>query len=376
MEQPNSISELQALVRSRQRIHAVGGGTKTALHDVDPRDVTLVSTAGFRGMLEYEPTEFTFTAQAGTPLAEIAAALAEQGQYLPFDPPLAAAGATLGGAVAAGLSGSGRFAYGGLRDFLIGVRLVNGLGNVVYGGGKVVKNAAGFDIPKLNVGALGQFGVLVELTFKVFPLPKKFYTLKADFTSPAAALLGMARLARAPLDLKSLDYEPPHTLWIRGGGREEASSARCETLRAFLGEAAAAVELVKDDAGIWDAVGEFAWRDDVERVAKIPITPQMIEPLEQHFSELQRTAPRLRRRYSVGGNLLWIAWPDDLLAETYEDLLRDLQLNGLALLGKWPQAWLGVSRENAFEQRLRKVFDPHGKFAPSPTVGVSLTMEN
>ncbi len=355
-------------------MHAVGGGTKTALHDADERDVTSVSMSGFRGMLEYEPTEFTFTAQAGTPLAEIAAALAEQGQYLPFDPPLASAGATLGGSVAAGLSGSGRFAYGGLRDFLIGVRLVNGLGDVVYGGGKVVKNAAGFDIPKLNVGALGQFGVLVELTFKVFPLPKKFYTLKADFTSPAAALLGMARLARAPLDLKSLDYEPPHTLWIRGGGREESFSARCDALREFLGEAAEAVERIEDDAGIWDAVGEFAWRDDVERVAKIPITPQKIEPLEQHFSELQRTAPGLRRRYSVGGNLLWIAWPDDLLPDALEDLLRDLQLNGLALLGNWPRAWLGDCRENPFGQRLRAVFDPLGKFAPSPTTGGLSTM--
>lgn len=376
MVQPKSIEELQQLVRSGQRLHAVGGGTKSALHETGNRDVTVVSTTGFRGMLEYEPTEFTFTARAGTPLTEIAAALAEQGQYLPFDPPLTAAGATLGGTVAAGLSGSGRFAYGGLRDFLIGARLVNGLGNVVYGGGKVVKNAAGFDIPKLNVGALGQFGVLVELTFKVFPLPQTFFTLKADFASRAAALHTMTRLATLPLDLKCLDFEPPHTLWIRGGGREEALPARGQTICNIVGEAAGAIERIEDDDGYWDAVGQFAWRSDVERLAKVPITPRLIEPLEQQFTELQRSAAGLRRRYSVGGNLLWVAWPDELLTETFEDLLRDMQLSSLAVLGRWPQRWLGVPHENVFGQRLRMAFDPHGKLMPSSNVGTSSTIDN
>ena len=114
-------------------------------------------------------SEFTFTALAGTPVREIAAALAERGQYLPFDPMLREAGATLGGTVAAGLSGPGRFRYGGLRDFILGVRFVDGEGRLLRLGGKVVKNAAGFDLPKFFVGSLGRFGVLAEMTFKVFP---------------------------------------------------------------------------------------------------------------------------------------------------------------------------------------------------------------
>ncbi|MFN9911536.1 MAG: FAD-binding protein, partial [Pirellulaceae bacterium] len=102
-----------------------------------------------QGILEYDPSEFTITARAGTPLSELVDALAEQGQYFPFDPPLVAQGATLGGLVSSGISGSSRLRFGGIRDFVLGVRWVDGTGAIAVAGGKVVKNAAGFDIPKL-----------------------------------------------------------------------------------------------------------------------------------------------------------------------------------------------------------------------------------
>src|SRR5207253_308179 len=143
-------------------------------------------TAGLRGITEYDPSEFTFTAGAGTPVREIVAALAERGQYLPFDPMLADAGATLGGTVAAGLSGPGRFRFGGLRDFILGVQFVDGEGRVLRMGGKVVKNAAGFDLPKFFVGSVGRFGILTELTFKVFPRPVATRTLRLDAKDGAA----------------------------------------------------------------------------------------------------------------------------------------------------------------------------------------------
>src|SRR5690606_27154197 len=145
-------------VRTHDRLHVRGGGTKTALSR--PADgAALLATSGLSGILEYEPGEFTFTARAGTPLSEIERALAENGQYLPFDPPLVKHGAPLGGTIAAGLSGSGRQRCGGVRDFLIGVRFVDGQGQLVRGGGKVVKNAAGFDLPKLLIGSVGRLGV-------------------------------------------------------------------------------------------------------------------------------------------------------------------------------------------------------------------------
>ena len=180
--------------------------------------------SGLRGVVEYEPNEFVFTALAGTPVAEVVAMLAEHGQYLPFDPPFVAAGATLGGAVASGLSGPGRYRYGGVRDFVIGVRFVDGLGQLVRGGGKVVKNAAGFDLPKLMVGSLGRLGALVELSFKVFPKPPAFGTLRVDYPSLAAAVEAMATLVTKPLDIEAVDLEPSSasaSLLVRIGGRED-----------------------------------------------------------------------------------------------------------------------------------------------------------
>src|SRR5205814_109608 len=108
---PSTIAELTDAVRATTRVLAVGGRTKPRLSQVEG-DIALLSTRGLSGIMEYDPSEFTFTAAAGTPVREIAAALAERGQYLPFDPMLTDAGATLGGTVAAGLSGPGRFRFG------------------------------------------------------------------------------------------------------------------------------------------------------------------------------------------------------------------------------------------------------------------------
>src|SRR3954452_8884954 len=178
---PESFAELVDAVRSTPHLLAVGAGTKPRLSSVD---AVKLSTARLRGISEYDPSEFTFTAAAGTPIREIAAALAERGQYLPFDPMLVDAGATLGGTVAAGMSGPGRFRFGGLRDFILGVRFVDGNGRLLRMGGKVVKNAAGFDLPKFFVGSLGRFGGLAEITFKVFPRPSSSLTCRIDATTP------------------------------------------------------------------------------------------------------------------------------------------------------------------------------------------------
>src|SRR4029079_6930035 len=115
----------------------------------------------------------------------------QRGQYLPFDPKCVEAGATLGGTVASGLSGPGRFRFGGLRDFILGVRFVDGAGRLLRMGGKVVKNAAGFDLPKFFVGSLGRFGVLAEMTFKVFPRPQsaRTFMLAAGSLDAAARVL-------------------------------------------------------------------------------------------------------------------------------------------------------------------------------------------
>src|SRR5689334_23336607 len=135
---PASLPELIDLVRSTPRLIPVGALTKPRL---SATDVPKVSSTRLSGITEYDPSEYTFTAWAGTPISAIKTALRERGQYLPFDPLLAAAGATLGGTVAAGLSGPGRFRFGGIRDFILGIKFIDGGGTLLRMGGKVVKNA-------------------------------------------------------------------------------------------------------------------------------------------------------------------------------------------------------------------------------------------
>src|SRR5687767_7639171 len=133
---PDSLAAVCAAVRGHRCLLPSGGGTKPALSRA-PEGVVRLDMRGLSGIVEYEPDEFAFTALAGTPLAVVQAELANNGQYLPFDRPLATEGATLGGTVAAGLSGPGRLRYGGVRDFIVGVQWVDGRGELIRGGGKV-----------------------------------------------------------------------------------------------------------------------------------------------------------------------------------------------------------------------------------------------
>jgi len=147
----------------------VGGGTKTWLGR--PLQGETLDVSVHRGIVRYEPTELTLTARAGTPLAEIEAALAERGQCLAFEPPHYGASATLGGTVACNLSGPVRPYAGACRDFVLGVRIVNGRGEVLRFGGEVMKNVAGYDLSRLMAGAQGTLGVLLEVSLKVLPRP-------------------------------------------------------------------------------------------------------------------------------------------------------------------------------------------------------------
>ena len=201
---PGSVPELVDAVRSTRRVIAIGAGTKPRLAQVRD-EFSRISMTKLAGIIDYEPSEFTFTALAGTPVKTIVAELSQSGQYLPFDPLLADAGATLGGTVASGLSGPGRFRFGGLRDFILGVRFVDGDGRLLRLGGRVVKNAAGFDVPKFFVGSAGRFGVLAEITFKVFPRPRESRTLRIEAKDIAAKTKILTDAANTRWELDALD---------------------------------------------------------------------------------------------------------------------------------------------------------------------------
>ena len=350
---PGSFQEVQAAVADHDRVRPRGGGTKWALSR-PPTGTASLDLRGLSGIVEYEPEEYTFTALAGTPVSHIQERLSREGQSLPFDPVLLRAGATLGGTVAAGTSGSGRYRYGGIRDFLLGIRFVSGHGELVRGGSRVVKNAAGFDLPKLMVGSLGRLGVLVEMTFKVFPEPQSWLTLEASFPDLAQALEAMGRLRAAPLDLAAMDLEPPGRLLVRVGGRKESVGPRLARVRELVGQG---VELRREEEhGLWDGVREFDWVPAEWNLMKVPMTTKKIGELEEDLRSI-----RCRRRYCAGGNLAWLAWSGPL--DPLDRTLAGLDLTGLVIRGDGAVPRPGRAQDRVFSKRIRTALDPDARFS-------------
>jgi len=322
-----------------------------------------VDMTSLHGLLAYQPEEFTFTAWAGNRVADIQAALAEHGHYLPFDPVLVERGATLGGTVASGLSGAGRYRYGGLRDFLLGVKFLDGMANLVRSGGRMVKNAAGFDLSKFMVGSLGHYGMLVELTFKVFPAPATCATLQVVYPSLVEVLQTLTRLGPASLELFALDLEPGKAGWtllLRLGGLPETMAGRQERLRNALAAAGATpLEMVTlegaPEAEFWRSRREFSWLEPGQTLVKVPLTPRRLPGLDE-----QLAARGAQRRYSSGANLAWVGWLG--LIEPLHRLLEAQGLSGLAVLGHADQPLLGVRVGDIFAQRVKKALDPNDKF--------------
>ncbi len=353
---PNTVDELREMVRSHERIHLRGGRTKSALST--PLDGTeALDVSKLSGVVEYDPGEYTFTALAGTAISEVQKGLDAHGQYLPFDPPFADRGATVGGTVASGLSGPGRYRFGGVRDFILGVSLVDGTGRLVRGGGKVVKNAAGFDIPKLMVGSLGELGVLIELTFKVFPKPESQLTVEYRSPKLDSAMEALYRVYTSQLDMVALDLAPSAdgaaSLWVRIGGLADSLSTRAERVRKMIGGG----ELIEgpDEAHLWHEAREFAWREPDWNLLKVPISPRQVTRLESELA-----GKPSRRRYSSGGNVAWIATPDS--PETWDSVLNALGLSGLVVIGPSKQVRIGTHKAQALQDRIRQVFDPTGRF--------------
>ncbi len=360
--QPTSLADVQDAVRQSERIRVRGGGSKPALSTAAD-GVTQLDLAALRGVREYEPQELVFTALAATPVAEIEAMLAAHGQYLPFDPLLVDRGATLGGVVAANTAGSGRFRYGGVRDFVIGVRFVDGRGDLIRGGGKVVKNAAGFDLPKLMVGSLGRLGVLVELSCKVFPRPAAYASLVVHFPALPPALEALYRLNTSAFDLEALDLAPTAggalALWLRIGGPADVLAERLDRLQNALAPGAMGFARLQgeEEAHFWRERRELSWVPSDFSLVKVPITPGRLPDLEARLATTD-----VVRLYSVGGNLAWLAWPPHSPRAAIQALLNELGLTGMMLLGSPDEPLLTPLPGAAFFHRVKQALDPDGRF--------------
>jgi glycolate oxidase FAD binding subunit len=210
----------------RAALEIRGGGTKH-FYGGTPAGEPL-PVAGLAGISSYEPTELVVTVRAGTPLAELEAALDERGQCLPFEPPRFAAGGTVGGMVAAGLSGPARATVGAVRDHVLGLTLLNGRGEVLTFGGQVAKNVAGYDVSRLIVGSLGILGIICEVSLKVLPINRATATLCFDWEE-SRALEQLRRWASQPLPVNASAWQDGR-LHLRLAGAAAAVNAACGQL--------------------------------------------------------------------------------------------------------------------------------------------------
>ncbi|MFJ4110030.1 glycolate oxidase subunit GlcE [Pseudomonas sp. NPDC089758] len=185
----------------------------------------IVDTRRHRGIVSYDPTELVLTARAGTPLQEIEATLFEAGQMLPCEPPHFGAGATLGGAVAAGLSGPRRPWAGSVRDYVLGTRVITGHGKLLRFGGEVMKNVAGYDVSRLMAGSFGCLGLLTEVSLKVLPRPRQCLSLRLPMDRHQA-LAELVEWGQQPLPISAACHDG-EALYLRlEGGEGSVQSAR------------------------------------------------------------------------------------------------------------------------------------------------------
>ena len=210
------VEQVQAARVAQTRLDIRGGGTK-AFYGGPPSGEPL-EVAPLAGISSYEPSELVVTVRGGTLLADLEAALAEKGQCLPFEPPRFAQGGTVGGMVAAGLAGPARAAVGGVRDYVLGAKLLNGRAELLGFGGTVMKNVAGYDVSRLMAGAIGILGVICEVSLKVLPVTPATLTLRLEM-NVATAIQRLNEWGGQPLPLNaSAWWEGMLVLRLSGAG--------------------------------------------------------------------------------------------------------------------------------------------------------------
>ncbi|MCB1541062.1 MAG: glycolate oxidase subunit GlcE [Rhodoblastus sp.] len=316
--QPATESDLCAIVadaRAKKTPLAIeGGGTRAGLGRPSQTAETL-SMRGLNGVVFYEPAEMVICARAGTPLADIEALLAERKQILPFEPPdhrrlYGSSGApTIGAIAACNLAGARRISAGAARDSLIGVRFVNGAGEAIKSGGRVMKNVTGLDLVKLSAGAHGTLGALTEVTFKLLPTPETGATLVINGLDDARAIEALAQALGSPFEVSGAAHLPAGV-----GGDEACTLLRIENFEASVAYRIAELrKLVGGDVTLDDSASRALWRDigecaffaspDERAIWRVSTAPSRAPDLVR----LVQRNGAVVHFYDWGGGLVWLA---------------------------------------------------------------------
>ncbi|KRE17883.1 2-hydroxy-acid oxidase [Bosea sp. Root381] len=380
--EPQACAIVKSLIDGATPLSIMGGNTRTGLGRPTQTQSTL-SSAGLTGITLYEPAEMVIGARAGTSLALVQQTLAERGQMLPFEPMdhrdlLGTEGEPTIGAVAAGnISGPRRINAGAARDSLIGIRMVNGRGELVKSGGRVMKNVTGLDLVKLVAGSFGTLGFLTEVTFRVLPVPERIVTLVWRGLSDEAAVSLLSAALGSPFEPFAAAHLP------EGIGADQARTLlRLENFSdsvvyrshelADLLRVHGAPEMLEGDASqdLWRDVRDarfFAGTDEaVWRLSLAPTAgPRAVAAIAERL-------PGARWFYDWGGGLVWLAVPAgvDAAAATIRSAMQPH--GGHATLVRAPatiRATVAVFQPLAeplmrVTADIKKSFDPVGLFEP------------
>ena len=288
---------IRAAAERKAPLHICGGGSKEFYGNrIVGQNISVLDVTAYSGIVDYEPTELVVTARTGTRLADLEAELYKHRQMLAFEPPHFGAAATLGGCIATGLSGPRRASVGAVRDFVLGVRMLDGRGDDLRFGGQVMKNVAGYDISRLMTGSMGTLGLLLEISLKVLPLPPTEMTLSLQMKA-SEAIEKMNLWAGKPLPISATCF-CNNALTLRLSGAEAAVRAA----HAKLGG-----EEVAEGAAFWQSVREqthlfFQPDKSLWRLSMKSTTPPLSLPGQQLIE--------------WGGALRWLISNVDVDAET------------------------------------------------------------
>ena len=366
------IDTVRAAAADGRTLRLRGGGTKDFWGA--PLRGEVLDTRAYAGILSYEPSELVVTARCGTPLAELEAALAEKGQSLAFEPPHFGPGATVGGMVAAGLSGPARASMGAVRDFVLGARCINGKGEDLTFGGQVMKNVAGYDVSRLLAGSWGTLGIVLEVSLKVLPVAPAEATLMCAGIAQKDALDLLHRWGGQPLPLNA-------SAWVHDSTGSPGDDYLFVRLRGAVAAVESAVTRLGADA---QALGARVSRMDNQEAAQDwrasgEQTLQFFEPPAGDLClwrlSLPQTAPVLDLPYPQyiewQGAQRWL-WAPASAAAPLREAARAIgghaTLFRASLLGGATDKVVGVSTPpDAVQQRiqreLQKQFDPQAVFA-------------
>ena len=357
MMTPQTEAELAEIVAGAQgKLRIQGGGTRGIAGAGE-----VLSTGGLSGVTLYEPGSLTLVVQAGTPVAEVEALLATEGQQLAFEPMdhpglMGTSGVpTMGGVFAANVSGPRRIQAGAARDCLLGVRFVDGRGDVLRNGGRVMKNVTGYDLVKLMAGAHGTLGVLSEVSLKVLPVPEVVSTLTVSGCDLAQGIAALSAVLGSPFDVTGAAYDPAaQVAYVRLQGFADSVAYRAGQLTKALARFGE-VEIVEESASLWQGIRDVSvlagqagdvWRISVKPSDAVTLIPSL---------------GAIRTFCDWGGGLVWALMPAG------SDLRAKMKVPGHATLVRGE----GQARFHpepaplaAISAGLRAQFDPRGILNP------------